>query len=109
MTLSDAEKRHIQRMENSIAAMTPTQEQIEAAAKALHKNCDVDSKEPCTFCIDAAEAALTAAAGVGDKPQATFPHGTLLVNATIERCAQWLDDNGFYAGALAMRRALKGG
>jgi len=96
---------------------TPTQEQIEAAAEKIWEDfCGRiggdwkylgDNAVVKNQCKATAKAALEAAAGVGDKPQTTFPHGTLLVNATIERCAQWLDDNGFYAGAIAMRRALK--
>jgi len=98
MTLSDAEKRHIQRMENSIAAMTPTQEQIEAAAEKIWEDfCGRiggdwkylgDNAVVKNQCKATAKAALEAAAGVGEKPQATFPHGTLLVNATIEDCAK---------------------
>lgn len=72
---------------------TPTQAQIEAAAKAFHEqSCDVDIW-PCTFCLDGAEGALTAAAQVGEP---NWHHGDKLLKmfdreaeaATIERCAQ---------------------
>jgi hypothetical protein len=98
--------------------MTPTQiEAIEALFPGYEQYLEMCAERGVLFVndgrkvLDAAKAALKAAAGVGDKPQATFPHGTLLVNATIERCAQWLEDHYHTAKMIQianhMRRDLK--
>lgn len=91
---------------------TPTQAQIEAAAKAAWAAaCDPDEPEyEWQDYLGVAKAALTAAAQVGEQGpitkliEATKP----LDAATIERCAQWLEDDGNHATARVMREALLG-
>jgi len=100
--------------------MTPTQEQC---AKCGYPQSEHHHDGAC-YGICGKFVAPTAAAGVGDVPiplmswmanlgYATGHGDTLedilneLHGQTIERCAQLLDDNGFYAGAIVLRRTLK--
>ena len=76
--------------------IAPTQAQIEALELLKLIDAEFQSDPMSVQCFDLrivkrvneCVTALTAAAQVGEPMPTNFPHGRLLVNATIERCAK---------------------